>query len=368
MSTDFIGSTSQALLNSVSQSIFPNIKSKLGGTSHLTQPASLTVTWAVQTAPVFDLSGNGPGFRVNLSLSLTITPDGGKPDTVYPDATASAKASISGSGTLSFFVTDLTFSTQDSFVKAVLDAKKNDIAETVNGLLSSLTIPLGPINGITLAGYAAGVSSGVAYAAGGLSTPVSINQHLNVGSGFSIALSEALMQQAVKTLWWDKVDKTFSPGSGVTVHLNGYSASVSNGSLNLRLNLSGTYELGPATWDIDIDTVTATLSLSVDAERNIKITGGNVSRPSVNISPANFWAYVASIGASIIGEIVVLILDKVVGGAIQSSINSNLNQTLFTVPVLNGTFDGVNLTVTPVDLSIGGSGSQIVLSGTAVAH
>ncbi|AHL36878.1 hypothetical protein CD58_14945 [Pseudomonas brassicacearum] len=366
MSTDFIAGLSQSLLNNASESIFPTIAPKLGDTANIPE-ANASLTWSVSAPPTFSLaaSGSGQTFMVSMPVELSVTVTGGDPTSSTVGANASARATVDGNGVVRLSVTDINFVTDDPFVNEILDALKSDIASRVNSLISAIAIPLGPVNGITFAGYALLIDGGNAYAAGGLFSPVAISQKQPPSNGgFNLVLTEPLIQQVVANLWWSTVQKTYS-ASGAVVHLNSYNASVNNGNLTLTLNLSGSYSLGPADWDISISPVTATLQVVVDAQRNIRISGGSVSRPSVNITPSNFWAWMATLGGGVISSITLAILNDVVGGQIQETIQGQLAQSLLQIPDLSGNFEGFTLQVTPQNLNITGVGNQILLTGTA---
>ncbi|MGA8133077.1 hypothetical protein EXW72_04450 [Pseudomonas sp. BCA14] len=366
MSTDFIAGLSQSLLNNASESIFPTVGPKLGDTTSIPE-INASLTWSVSAPPKFALaaSGSGQTFLVSMPVDLTVTVTGQDPTSSTVGANASARATINGNGVVRLSVTDISFVTNDPFVLGVLNAKKSDIASKVDSLISAISIPLGPINGITFAGYALLIEGGNAYAAGGLSSPVAISQKQPpADGGFNLVLTEPLIQQVVANLWWSTVQKTYS-ASGAVVHLNSYSASVNNGNLTLTLNLSGEYSLGPADWDISISPVTATLQVVVDAQRNIRISGGNVSRPSVSITPSNFWAWMATLGGGVISAITLAILNDVVEGQIQETIQGQLTQSLLQIPDLSGNFEGITLKVSPQNLNITGVGNQILLTGTA---
>lgn len=365
MSTDFIAGLSQSLLNRASQSIFEVIKGKLGDSSPVPD-LKLTAAWWVDQPPVFNLVAgpSGQTFLVDVVLNLQITPDGGKPNQSTANATATARATFDGSGIVRFSVVDLSFSNADPFVLAVLEAKKSDIAGKVNGLIGAIAVPIGPFGGITFNGFNVLIGGGVAYAAGGLAQPVVINQRQPVADdGFNIVLAESLIQQVV-AIWWNNVPKDYS-ASQATVHLGGYSAAVVNGQVVLTLYLGGSLSLGDARWDIDIDPVTATVALAFDSDRNLRITGGSVSRPSVSIKPANFWAWLATIAGGLVSAITVAILNNVVGGKIQDSINDQLAQKLMQIPDLSGTFEGITITVSPRALALSGMGNQFLVTGTA---
>lgn len=365
MSADFIGRLGPELLNNASRSIFPTIKPKLGDTTYVPE-LHLTVTWGASSPPTFDLNTGDPDqtFAVHMPVDLTIQPDGGKASTGTVDVAAKARATIDGNGVLHFSITDLSFATVDPLLLAVLNAKKHDIADKINALISAIAVPLGPIQGITFAGYAI-LIDGNAYAAGGLSAPVRIDRTpVIIGDAFNVLFSQALIQRVVDVLWWSTVEKTYS-ASGATVHLNGYNATVHDGQVVLNLYLSGDYSAGPATWDIDISPVTAVMRVVVDAQNNVRIDGGTVSRPSVDIKPSNFWAWMATLGAPVIMAITTAIIENVVEGKIQSSIQAQLNQTLLQIPELTGDFEGVTIKVVPQGLAISGQGNQITLSGTA---
>lgn len=236
---------------------------------------------------------------------MTITSKDGTATTATMGVNANCWATIGASGKLSFSVSDLSFATTDRFVIAALSAWNADIPGKVNGLLSAICIPLGPVSGVTFAGYAVSVTEGSAYAAGGLVAPVT--------SGFSITLGEPLVQQAVANLWWNNVQKHYS-ASGADVSLNSYTAAVSNGNVVLTLYLGGNYDSAGAEWDISIDPVTVSLPLQVGANCNIKIGCGTVSRPNVSLDPSNWLAYAYSIAGGIVATIITSTLNDVISG------------------------------------------------------
>jgi hypothetical protein len=363
MSADFILSFSNAFLDRASQSVFPTIQPRLSRSERVSN-LNLTIAWTVPKAPQFQLTGGGGGqmFTLTMPLAISITPDNGSKQTAESQAIASCRATITGNGAVHFGLVDLSFSATDPFVQAALNAKKTDIASQVNGFVSAIAINLAIVNGVTFAGYAFAIETGQAAAAGGLTMPVLVPPTPALTTDFAVEIGEPLVQYIVATQFWNTVDKTYST-SGATVHLNSYSARLFNGQVILQLHLSGDFSIGDAHWDISIDTVTATLNLAVGADNTLRITGGSVSRPGVSLKPANVWAWLATIAASVLGAVTTAILNEVISGKVQDAINGKLARPLFQVPVLGGSIEGISVSITPVDLAVRGVGNQLFLSG-----
>ncbi|MFN3945399.1 MAG: hypothetical protein ACK4K7_10760 [Allosphingosinicella sp.] len=364
MSADFILSFSAAFLNRASQSVFPAIQPKMSRSGTIPS-MQLTVSWGVSAPPQFQFTGAGGGqmFTLTMPLDVTTTPDGGPSQQGTSDVVASCRAIVVAAGSVQFSVADISFTSADPFLQAVLNAKKADITAQVNDFVSTLAIQLNVIDGVHFAGYALQIGQGQGAAAGGLQMPVTIPPTPGLSTDFAAYISQPLLQYIVQTTFWAQVPKDYS-ASGADVHLNGYEAGLANGQLWLNLHLSGTYSSAGADWDIDIGTVNVNLNIAVDG-RSLVIRGGDVSRPSVSLNPSNWLAWVYTIGGGIVTAIITAILNDVIGGKIQDSIRGNLNRTLMDVPVLNGAFEGVNITLTPRDLAVAGQGSQLVLTGNA---
>ncbi|RMB08008.1 hypothetical protein [Eilatimonas milleporae] len=370
MSTDFLAGVNASLLNDTSTSLFPSIKDKIGGTSTITvEGVKVSVTWSLTEAPVFDFSQSGTAaFKVDLSLGISVTPEGGKPSSTKVPATADAQAAITGSGDLSFSVTDMTFNSEDPFLQKVLDIKKPEIIGQVQSLLSAIQLPIGPIEGTSFQGYAVAVVSDALNVGATISGGASISSSAPTSTdlGLGLVLSNGLMQNVVRNVWWNHTEKSFRPNSDTTVNINGYSFSVSGGRLNLALNLGGKYELdvgiGTAKWNIDIGTVHVTLNISIDDKNNVNLAGGSVSTPSVSIKPDNFLATITSIAA---GPIVTLILNEVVANMIPGQIKDHLAGTIYTVPTVSSSFQGVDFSLTPDKLSLTVNGSEVDVRGSA---
>jgi hypothetical protein len=362
---DFLLAFSADFLNRASKSIFPTLQPKLSRSESVPE-MHLKVAWKVTAPPQFQLTGSGGGqmFILTMPLDITTTPDGGQPAQATSDVNASCRAEIVAGGKLRFTVADLSFTANDPFLQAVLTAKKGDIAAQVNGLISAIQINLALINGITFAGYALQIGQGKGAAGGGLQMPVAIPSIPQLATDFAGYITEALVRQLVQTTFWNSVPKDYG-ASGASVHLNSYEAGLSNGQLWMNLHLSGSYSSAGADWDINIGTVNVTLNIAIANGRDVVIQGGNVSRPGVSLHPSNWLAWIYTIGGSIVTSIITAILNDVIAGKIQSSINDNLHRTLLTVPVLSGGVEGVTITVAPKDLRIVGQGNQLVLSGNA---
>jgi hypothetical protein len=364
MSADFILSFSAAFMNRASQSIFPAIQPKMSRSGTIPS-MHLTVAWGVTAPPQFPFTGAGGGqmFTLTMPLAVTTTPDGGQPQQGTSDVVASCRAIVVAAGRVQFSVVDLTFTSTDPFLQAVLNAKKADITAQVNDFVSAIAIDLAIVEGVNFAGYALQIGQGQGAAAGGLQMPVAIPSTPALSTDFAAYISQSLVQYIVQTTFWAQVPKNYS-ASGADVHLNGYEAGLSNGQLWLNLHLSGTYSSAGADWDINIGTVNVVLNVAVEG-RNLVIRGGNVSRPDVSLHPSNWLAWVYTIGGGIVTAIITAILNNVIGGTIQDNIRGSLNRTLLEVPVLSGAIEGVNVTLTPRDLTVSGQGSQLVLTGNA---
>jgi len=369
MSDDFLAGLGQAQLNQISTAIYPSIASKLTISGDITQPVAASLTWNVTQPPTFDLgSGVSQNFNVNIVGTLSITPQQGSSSSEPLGATAVCSVQIGGNGVLGFNVNDLTFTSQDVYVKAFADAKKQAAINLVESLLETVQIPLGPVEGITFNGYAAEVRNGVLYAAASISGNASVDQDLNVGNGLAIAMSNALMQMVVANVWWPNAPKTFRPNDDITINLNSYSFSVANSQMNIVLSLSGSMSidewLGDADWDIDISPVVAQINISIDANRNVNLAGGSVSTPDVSINPDNFLATVTSIFTA---GLVNLIISQVIQNQIPGSIAQHLSGSIFQIPILTESFQGINFRFIPTNLALQVNGDQVNITGSIAA-
>lgn len=370
MSDDFLCGLSQDLLNQISSSIYPSIASKLVVSGTITQPTAASLTWSVTQAPTFDLgSGIGQTFEIGIVGSLAITPQSGSPTSEPLGATVTCTVQISGSGGLGFNVNDLTFNSQDPFVKAFADAKKQDAINLIESLLETVQIPLGPVEGVTFNGYAAEVRNGVLYAAASVSGNASVDQDLDVSQGgLALSLSSPLLQMVVANVWWPNTPKTFYPNSDITINLNGYQFIATDSQIGLALSLNGSMSidewLGDADWDIDISTVNVMIGITIDANRNVNIAGGSVSTPDVSLDPSNFLATITSIFTA---GIVNLIISQVIQNQIPGSIAQHLSGTIFTIPILTESFQGINFSFTPTNLVLQIAGDQVNVTGGVIA-
>ena len=120
--------------------------------------------------------------------------------------------------------------------------------------------------------------------------------------------------------------------------------------------------IGTAKWNIDIGTVHVTLNISIDDKNNVNLAGGSVSTPSVSIKPDNFLATITSIAA---GPIVTLLLNEVVANMIPGQIKDHLAGTIYTVPTVSSSFQGVDFSLTPDKLSLTVNGSEVDVRGSA---
>ncbi|KQO12475.1 hypothetical protein [Sphingomonas sp. Leaf242] len=367
MPADFQLTLSDASLNKIAVQIFPAVGPKLQQTESLPDQ-QLTLSWAITSPPVFAFTGqDGPQtFRMNLALTVTVTPDGKPPESAPATAVALVKTAIDGTGTLSLRVSSMVFNSSDAFLAAVLNARQADVANQVNGLLASISPTLGIVDDIAFHGFAVDVAAGVLGMAASINGNASNDSMTPPATDYSLLVGQALVQTLVQQQWWNTVPKSYG-ADGANITLNSYNVVVAGGQILLTFMLSGTYSIGAADWDVRISPVTARLNVSVDANRNVKISSAGTSTPDVSLSPSNWLAYVFDIGLSLVAAITEAIISDVIGDKISGSINSQLDQTLLQVPVLSGGFDGVTITLTPDSLAVGGAGNQLLITGNGIA-
>lgn len=368
MAYDFLAGVSQNLLNNISIQVYPSIKDKLEISGNILQPAAALVQWNTSAAPSFDLSANDTqNFKINVPSTLTITPQGGNASSEQLNLTGSCLTSIDGSGNLRFSISDIAFNSADPFVIAFLNIKKQDIINLVANLLATINIPLGPVEGITFNGYATQIDNSVFYAAGSVSGGGAFSSP-GIGGDLGLILSNTIMQTIVANQWWSRTPKSFRPNSDLTINLNSYGFDVAGNQMVLTLNLSGGYELdeglGNADWSVSIDPVTVLININIDANNNVVLAGGSVSTPGVSFNPENFLATVTSIAT---GDLIGLIISQVISNDIPGTISSYLSGTIFTIPVLHETFQGISFSVAPTNLTLSVSNSQVVITGSAKA-
>lgn len=368
MSSDFLVGIDQTLLNNISAEIYPGIKEKLSQTSDIPN-LKLKATWSVDAPPKFDLSKDSSGaFDLNLSIKILATPDsGGQPTSETVPVSGSCVANIKGDVVV-FSLQDFTFQA-DPFLTAIVDAKKGEIISMVNNLLQGLQIKLGPVTGVSFSNYAWQIKGGAFYTAGSINGAASIDNTLPPLNNnlLGISLSEALVKTVVQNTWWASAPKTIHASSDVTVNLNGYSLSVTD-KINISLSLGGDVYvdegLATAHWSLNISTVNISLNISIDQSNNVVMAGGSISTPTVILVPANWLAGIESVGAGLIGNIVV---DAVVSNQVPGGIRQYLNGKVFPIPDVSENFQGVNLKITPKNLEISVNNGRVQVIGTASA-
>lgn len=365
---DFLAGVSQDQLNQISIAIFPGIKDKLTGTSSSTDP-DVTATWAVATPPVFDLCNDGSqDFALKLDLTISLQAGTAKPTSETVQATGACSVAINGDGVLNVHLNDVAFATTDPFLMAVLEARKAAIISTLDTLLRTVNVPVGPIENLTFHGYATQIRNRALYVGGGLSGAPTIETELPIGPGFAVQLSNTLMQAVVAQSWWANTPKSFRPNSDVTVDLRGYAFNVSNGRMSLTLGLGGDIYLdelvGTAHWSINISPVHVDVTVAIDDHRKVNIVGGGVSTPSVSTTPENALAVISScLSMGVLNDVINIIISQKIPGSIQS----HLNGTVFTVPVISESFQGVSFSLTPKDLVLQVTGDTVVIQGAVGA-
>lgn len=367
MPADFQLTFTDTFLTEAASQIFPEIGPKLQQTQYLSDQ-KLTLTWAVASPPQFVFTGQvGPQtFSLNIELNASVTPDGKSPESADAQAAVLVKASIDGTGTLSMRVASIKFTSDDALLLGVLKARQADVAEQINELLGAIAPTLSIVDGITFHGFAMDIGCGVAGMAASVDGDASNDTLTPPSTDFALTIRQPLVQTLVQQNWWNTVPKTYG-ASGANISLNGYNVAVAQGQIQLTFYLGGTYSIGSADWNVQIDPVTATLNVSVDADRNVKLSSAGTTTPGVALNPDNWEADLFDIGLGLIGVITTAIISDVIGSEISGSIDSQLNQTMMQIPVLSGGFDGVTITVTPIQLALGGSGDELVVTGNGAA-
>lgn len=350
------------LVNTTSSTLYPSIKNLLAGSYNVPE-YSVTLNWQITQAPVFSLitQNHADVPAVNLQFSVSTDPGG---DSAPASASAVISTQITNfngqSGTLSLAAEELSFTCNDPLLKAVLNAKEEDIRGVINNALGVACPTLGPIKNLTFSGTA--IQSLMFFNCmyfilftGEGDTTLTTSADVSKSGQFNIGLDNQFVKDAVNALYWQDATKTYNEGPA-TIWLDSYDASASNGALNLTLWMSGKYEIpflwGTARWMLEIDPVHVTAPLSFDDKNNLVIDNPTVSKPGIKAKADNAGAVTLGILYGPLVEIILQIADSIASGKIHDTIKSQLSQPLLAIPSPSKALGNLTIVLTPINLSI----------------
>ena len=364
MSADFVLCFTADFLNRASASAYPALLPGMSGT-WLDPESNASIAWSVGAAPQFQFDGaeGTQSFALHFPLVVSASEGSGQPVKASADVTAICSASI-GAGKLLCDVLDLEIRTGDPVLQAVLQAKKLDIVTCLNPFLALVSIDLGMVEGVHYAGYALQIGNRCLVAAAGLQMPVLAPSLAAPSTDFELLMSEALVQAFLAANWWATVGKAYDD-EPATIYLNAYESSLDEGVLSLTLHMSGSVDKASAKWSVAVDPAVLQSSCIANG-RAILIARTAMPSPGVKVKPANWHARGVDVASPLfLGQLTKAVEAELSGDVLFVLAGALDSRPLVLLPVLNGSDQGVPVTVTPCDLVVQGQGKQLVVSGHA---
>jgi hypothetical protein len=357
----FTGNIAVDEINNVSTTVYPGISSILTG-QYSDSDTGLTVTWKITQAPSFTLAPQPPGLTVQIAFNVTTEPGDGN-----ADASAQATVLLQNASSqdhlkaqLALVIQQLTFDSVDPLLKAVLQANEITVRADINRVLAAFPLSLGPFGTLSIAGVDISATTSQPSLSATLCTEqqdvgnIPSLDALSMSGKISLGCDSAFPKKILDAVWWPTVDKEWDVGPA-EVWLDSYTASVSNGTLELTLSLGGKFEVpymwGTARWKLDIDSVKVTATLGFDGNDYVIVTGSSVSKPKLSPKPDNAGAWVLGFFYGPLVAVGLAIGDAITSGAIHDAITDTLDQPLYKIPSSTQSVDGHSIHLQAKDLS-----------------
>lgn len=377
-------------LNQAAADIYQALYSSVfTGSTTVNQYGIQEVAWNVGAPPVFNLApavapgeGDGLPFTIDLALvTMTLTAADGSQDTIpLQQVTTDCVVQVNGNE-ITFLLQQITVNelpdpADQFFVSNVIIPS---LKESLQGLLTGLTIPPFNLQGLALSTPSLNITDNLLVAAVNLASkgaPGPVSLPVTTGQPFFIFISPDLLQAAAdnshsqsggsgsKGSHWAGVDWKY------TMAVTDPKVSIENTQLQIDFSLSGS--VAATAWLLDIPIpfsfdITATPSPSatcdlVPSDGQIAVVTADVSTFTVLVTPSG------SIPEKILGWMVEVVVETVAASAslIVSQFLGGIRFNTITIPTFSETIAGTTVTFAPAGLSPVAADGYIAFGGTLV--